>query len=180
MRRKGFFLVVLAALTPCLTPAHAAQSIYKCAAGKDGGVVFSPQPCGKDAKQVDTSGSLRTGTSPNLQGVSDRAALADIDGRCSGRERAINGQAAQEIQAVEGEIARLSDDSKYSANNFAGATRQNGIRAQYSAAEDRKAATLRIQRTELVDLRKECDQDRLAERKKQEDRARRDAMAGKN
>jgi hypothetical protein len=171
MRCKGFFVLVLAALAPCLTPAQATQLVYKCA-GKDGGVVFSPQPCGKDAKVVDTSGSLRTGTSPNLQGVSDRAALADIDGRCNGRAGAINDQANQEIRAAEYEISRLRGEAERSRNNFAGATRDNGIRAQMSAAEDRKAAAMRTQNTDLTDLRKECDQDRTAERKKQEDRVR--------
>lgn len=157
----------IVALAGCPLLVHSAPAIYKCA-GADGGTVFSPQPCGKNAKEVDTTGALRTGTSPNLQGVSDRASLAAIDGRCAGRERAINDQATRAIGEAEGEMARLGYAD--GANDIARATRENGIRAQYSAAADRKAAAIRSQRNELSDLRKECDKDRVDEIKAQRDR----------
>lgn len=174
MYRQLFFVVIIAMLLPA--SARAAASIYKCV-GKDGTTTFSPQPCGKDAKEVDTSGAMRTGTSPNLQGVSDRAAMADIDGRCRNRERAINDEAGRAVQEADAEMRSLNDQAAYSMNNMAGAVRTNGIRAQYSAAADRKATAVRTQSTQLSELRKQCDQERADEIKAQQERSRK-AAAG--
>ncbi len=166
MRRtiEALTLAMIAAV--CSLPAVAAPTIYKCT-GADGGTVFLPQPCGKNAKEIDTSRALQHGTAPNLQGVSDRAALATIDGRCANRERAINAQAARSMDEA-GELGY----SGYvgGENDIARATRENGIRAQYTAAADRKAAVARAQRIELDDLRKQCDKERADELKAQRDR----------
>lgn len=158
------------------TPARAEQAIYKCA-GKDGGVTFSPQPCGKDAKQVDTSAALRTGTSPNLQGVSDRAALAAVDSKCQSRIVGINNAAATELRGVEREIARLRAELDRSSNNYAGATRDNGIRSQIAAAEDRRSTVEHSQNQDLRDAQHDCDADRAAEIKAQADRDERARLA---
>lgn len=169
-----FIAGAIATLTGCPIFVHAAPAVYKCA-GADGSAVFSPQPCGKNAKEVDTTGALRTGTSPNLQGVSDRASLAAIDGRCAGRERAINDQATRAIGEAESEMARLGYAD--GANDIAKATRESGMRAQYSAAADRKATAMRSQRSELSELRKECDKDRADEMKEQRAREAKAAAA---
>lgn len=151
------------------TAAHAAPSVYKCK-DKAGGVIFSEQRCGKDAKEVDTSRALMTGTSPNVQGISDRAAMSRIDGECSNRERAINDQTAQDIAAADRELGNLALEAQRSTNNYAGATRDNGIRAQFAAAEDRKSAATQAQRSQLADLKRDCETKRTAESKSQQDR----------
>jgi hypothetical protein len=142
-------------------------------------VVFSPTPCGAAAKKVDTSGALKTGTSPNLQGVSDRAALGAIDGDCRSRELAINDAANSELARIEAEVRHLRDELNRSANNYAGATRDNGLRAQIDGAEARRSATIGQRNSDLNALSASCDQRRAAElqREAERDRGRTTAAA---
>jgi hypothetical protein len=155
--------------------AHAERSVYKCTK-PDGSVVFAAAPCGKDAKEVDTSGALRHGTAPNLQGVSDRAAMAAIDGDCQRRSLAIEDRYRSEIDGASREMDQLRREMNYSNNNFAGATRSNGIREQITADEDRRAASQRSEREEQAALAKECDEERRAELKRQADRDAKEAV----
>lgn len=175
MPRNAFSATtIIAALLLPFSATSAAPAIYKCS--KDGGVIFSPTPCGANAKQVDTSRALMHGTSPNLQGVSDNAALSRIDGDCQNREFAIETRYRGAYADASAEESRLQHEMAYSTNNFAGATRDNGIRAQLAAIEQRRSDTARSERQERTDLRKSCDDERTAERNRQ---ASRDTVAAK-
>lgn len=161
-----------------ISAAHAEPVVFKCK-DKAGGVIFSPQPCGKDAKTVDTSRALLTGTSPNIQGVSDRAAMSRIDGDCSGRERAINDQADSEVKAADSEIANLGRGEAQPMNGYASATSDNSLRTRILAAKYRKGIATQVQQKKLADLRKTCDTQREEERKaeqERDERAREDAQ----
>lgn len=149
--------------------AHAAPAVYRCA-GPNGTVVFSQTPCGKDAKQVDTSAALRTGTSPNVEGVSDYAALGRIDSDCRMRELAIDRQYQDELADVDLRIARLRASMRTSMNNLAGATRNSGIQAEIASLNDSRSSILERERAERADLRKTCDERRDAERQRQQER----------
>lgn len=159
---------LLAIAAFAVTAAQAAPSVYKCK--KAGVVIFSEQPCGKDAKEVDTSRALMTGTSPNVQGISDSAAMSRIDGECSDRERAINNQTAQYMETVDREIVNLNVGALRSTNNYAAAAGDNGNRAQITAAENRKSAATQAQRSQLAELKRDCDEKRTAEIRSQKDR----------
>jgi hypothetical protein len=158
-------LVLIAAASA----AHAATSIYKCMKS-DGSTVFSPAPCGANAKTVDTSRALMRGTAPNLQGVSDNAALSRIDGDCENRILAIGNRYHDEYAEVGREENRLRWELGASTNNIAGATRDNGIRSQLAAITQRRADLSIAERKEAADTRKQCDDDRRAELKRQADR----------
>jgi hypothetical protein len=149
--------------------AFAAGTIYKCK-DANGGTIFSPMPCGKDAKEVDTSAALRTGTAPNVQGVSDRAAVSTIDGDCAGRRRSIDDNANFELERIEKEVRAFRNEMNISANNYAGATRDNGIRDQIAGAESRRADILSNQRRDTAELDKSCAEQRSAELKREADR----------
>jgi hypothetical protein len=152
-----------------LTSAHAEPSVFKCR-DKAGGVVFSPQPCGKDAKAVDTSRALLSGTSPNIQGVSDRAAMSRIDGDCSNRERAINDQTDNEVSAANTEIENLSRAGAQSASGYGSAASDKDLRARILAAKYRKGVAVQAQPRKLADLRRDCDTRREEERKAEQER----------
>ena len=149
--------------------AHAAPAVYKCA-GPNGSIVFSQLPCGKDAKAVDTSGALRTGTSPNVEGVSDYAAMGRIDSDCRMSELAIDRRYQDELADVDRRIARLRDSMRTSMNNLAGATRNSGIQAEIASLNDSRSSILERERAERADLRSACDDRRAEERKRQADR----------
>lgn len=119
---------------------------------------------------MDASAALKTGTAPALQGVSDRAAISAIDGDCAAQRRVINDNANVELARIEREVRHFRSEMNISANNFAGATRNNGIRAQIAGAEDRRADTLNNQRRDLSALGKSCADLRSAERNRQADR----------
>jgi hypothetical protein len=141
-------------------------TVYKCSKS-DGSVVFSPEPCAANAKVIDTSGALRTGTSPNVQGVSDRAAISSIDGQCAAQQLAIDDNANLELARIEKEVKHLRAEMNISANNFAGATRDNGIRDQIAAAESRRDAVLSRQTTDTSRLAASCAERRAAETDRQ-------------
>jgi hypothetical protein len=147
----------------------AEQTIYKCEK-PDGSVIFSAAPCGTNAKVVDTSSALKSGTSPNVQGVSDRAAMGVIDGECRGRERGIWDESNVELARIEKEVQFLRADMNRSANNYAGATRDNGIRGQIDGATQRRQDVIARRDADLNALAKDCDQRRAAEQRRESDR----------
>lgn len=173
---KVFYGVLLLAITSPSSAYGTPPSVYKCA-GANGTVVFSQMPCGKDAKQVDTSRALRTGTAPNVQGVSDYAALARIDSDCRLAGDQIAQRYASEMAGVNRQIAVLSNSMRYSNNNLAGATRDSGLQTEIASLNDRKSSIQRLERDDQADLRQRCTHRREEERKAQEARAAASAAA---
>jgi hypothetical protein len=165
---RAWIALALLAAAGSAGASDGAPTIYKCV--KDGGVVFSPTPCGANATQVDTSRALMRGDSPNVQGVSDAAAVASIDGDCRSRSRAITNRYAADYAGLNQEIARLNAELSISANNFAGATRDNGIRAQLAGIGQRRSDLMRGEREEQAALARQCDDARREEQKRQAER----------
>src|SRR5689334_6900918 len=99
-------------------------SVYKC---KDasGVVVFSQQPCGKDAQAVDTSAALRV---PSDSGASMTEALShsvdksqlEID--CANRRDAVARGYGGELSGIAAQINSLRKSKASSYNNAAGET----------------------------------------------------------
>ena len=165
--RTAIVIVAMAIGGPCFA---ATPVVYKCA-GSNGTVVFSQAPCGKDAKQVDTSGALRTGTSPNVQGVSDYAALGRIDSDCRIQADLLARRYQADVAEVDAQVSRLRASMRYSSNNLAGATRDSGIQTQIAALTERRSALQDMERNERRDLDVRCTERRAAETKAQADRA---------
>jgi hypothetical protein len=102
--------------------------------------------------------------------VSDRAALSSIDGNCAAKRRAIDDNATFELARIEKEVRAFRNEMNISANNYAGATRDNGIRDQIAGAESRRADVLSNQHRDVVELDKSCEDQLSAERKREADR----------
>src|SRR3954447_19068134 len=84
MDRSIALVIFLAIGLPSLA---SAAPIYKCS-GPTGATVFSQVPCGKDSAQVG-SGAKKSAIPAIADPAGDRAALADIDGRCDARSHKI-------------------------------------------------------------------------------------------
>src|SRR5262245_11771127 len=103
----------------CLA-AHAEKTVYKCS-GPNGSTVFSPSPCGKNAKEVDVSKSPSSPTAPPndaIRDISDN--VADI--RC--RDDAQRLYVEPDISAIaqaKTQLSEIQGRSWYSEGNPAAA-----------------------------------------------------------
>ena len=104
--------------------APAAPAIYKCTQGET--TVFSPQPCGADAKAVDTSGALRRPSQTGDAVEQTAAAVADSNCRRDAY-RNTRGLAEDRIVDMERERRGLEVRARRTNNNLAGATLESGI-----------------------------------------------------
>lgn len=166
---RAYLVAWGAMLSVALASAENTPVVYKCTKA-DGSVVFAETPCGAGATVVDTSRALLRGDAPNLQGVSDIAAMAAIDNDCRVRAAALSDRYRQDYAAVDREANRLRVEMSRSTNSYAGATRDNGIRTQLAAIEQRRTDLARGEREERAALVRECDEARRIERKRQADR----------
>ncbi|RYD14031.1 MAG: DUF4124 domain-containing protein [Lysobacteraceae bacterium] len=165
---KWIAIVLACGLLPWPSSSRAA-SVYRCTSAS-GTVVFSQTPCGRDAREVDTSAALKAGTSPNVEGVGDYAALGRIDSDCRMQELAIERRLESDLGAIDREMATLKDSMRYSANNLAGATRDNAIQTRVASLEASRTSVLGMARSDRVDLARPCDERRAQELKRQADR----------
>lgn len=148
--------------------AMAAPTVYKCTKGDT--VVFSPTPCGLEAVQVDTSRALRAGDAPHVQEVSDGAALARIASDCRMEKLAIGDRYQAQYRTVEQEIRGYEAEMQRSRNNFAGATRDTGLREQISGARQRLSDLQRAERQERAESARTCTEREREERQRQADK----------
>ena len=137
--------------------APAAQTVYKC---KQGDItVFSPQPCGKDAKEVDTSAALRTGTADNKALEQISASVKDSNCRRDAARYTV-GAADDRIVAMQRERRALEVELSKANNNLAGATYESGIRTQIAQLQ----ATMSKERSDANSAYRaalaECDKQR--------------------
>lgn len=138
-------------------------TIYKCK-DANGDIVFGPAPCADER----ASSASRAAAASSAEGIADRAAISKISGECIWRAWSINDRADTEIRQAD--TARLRLEVATSARNSTDSETHDGIVEQLAAAEDRKAATLSVQRIDLKHLRRDCDKQRTAELKRQTDR----------
>ena len=131
------------AMTCAMCIAHAEKTVFKCA-GPNGATVFSPTPCGKDAKEVDVSKSSSLGapvTNDAIQGIS--RSVADI--RCRDDAfRSTQGSANDEIRPLQAERDRLQRDADL-------LTANSGLAADQVSDEVRRGSY--VQQITAIDAR---------------------------
>ena len=162
---RSLLLVLLAALgAPSIAPA---ASIYRCT-GPTGATVFSQVPCGKDSSEVGGSGSKKSDASAIADPAGDRAALAEIDGRCK----------AQSQKILDDYSARFADENASIADlhkrlivpGDGGAAKDPAVQKEIATVEGRKTELLGAQDRELSTVRNQCQVERNTEVKRQADR----------
>lgn len=147
-------------------PASAVDgTLYKCT-DASGVTTFRLVPCSGESAAMSESESS---AASDAEKIADREAISKIGADCVWRAWHINARADTAIRGTE--TTRLRSEAAASANNSEGApSSANDLAGQLAAAEDKKTSTLSGQRTDLKHLRKECDKERAAERKRQADR----------
>ena len=163
MHRLNTLILIAAIGLPALA---GAAPIYRCAA-PGGGTVFSQVPCGSDAAKVAGSTSKQV-AAPGADAAGDKAALAEIDGRCD----------AQAKQIVDGYAARFAEANTKIADlhknivvkGASGAEKDPEVQKQIAAVEANKTTLLGDQDRELSAVRDQCQMDRNVELKRQSDR----------
>ena len=134
------FAVILVLLT--LSPiAKAERKIYSCK-DANGNAVFSPEPCGKDAKEVPYDAGQRAAPagqqgaisaptpgkpSDAIQDIAD--SVADSDCRRRAQQNAVYPTDVQ-IRELERRKSNIEQQGTYARNNLAGAQYLTGIREQ--------------------------------------------------
>lgn len=151
-----------------LVTSASAASIYRCAA-PGGGTVFSQVPCGNDAAQVGPSGAKKpTSNNPAVDASNDKAALAEIDGRCDAQSRRILDGYSARFADANATIADLHKHLMVSGPD--GAEKDPDVQKRITVLEAKKTDLLDAQDHELSALRNQCQVDRNAELKRETDR----------
>jgi hypothetical protein len=155
-----FGLVVAVSL-----PASAVDgTLYKCT-DPSGVTAFRLVPCSGESAAMSESESS---AASDAEKIADREAISKIGADCVWRAWHINARADTAIRGTE--TTRLRSEAAASANSEAVLPPDGDLAGQLAAAEGKKTSTLSGQRTDLKHLRKECDKERAAERKRQADR----------
>jgi hypothetical protein len=163
--RRLILLVLLAAVgLPSLV---SAATFYRCA-GPGGATVFSQVPCGKDASEVAAPGSKKTPNSPAFDAIGDKAALAEIDGRCDTQKHKILDDYSTRFAGANASLADLH--KKLIVAGPTGAEKDPAVQKEIVAVEARKTELLGSQDRELSVLRNQCQVERTAELQREADR----------
>lgn len=123
---------------------------YKCT-DANGTVIFSQNPCGNDAKFIDTTSAERMAT----QTESDKLRGIELD--CKHRmDESVKSYDLQ-IADTQSQIDSLRYSMRSSANNLAGATRNNAIEQHIAALEARNTAILNQRNDAVLAANRQCD-----------------------
>jgi len=163
--RTYLLLVLMAAATPI---GASAASIYRCTDAK-GALVFSQVPCGKDAKEVGESGTVKSTTAQPSE-AADKATLAGIDERCETESQHIQTKYNTEFAGANTELSDLHKKLAASRSKSANADEDPAIRRQIDALGERKTELLGAQDRELAALHAKCRAEHDGEAKRQADR----------
>lgn len=147
-------------------PASAVDgTLFKCT-DASGVTTFRLVPCGDESAAASKS---ELSAASDAEKIADREAISKIGADCVWRAWHINARADTAIRGTE--TTRLRSEATASANDpEAAVSNGSDLAGQLAAAEDKRTSTLSGQRTDLKHLRKECDKERAAERKRQADR----------
>jgi hypothetical protein len=140
--------------------------IYRCAA-PGGGTVFSQVPCGDDAAKVAGSTSKQS-SAPGADAATDKAALAEIDGRCDAQSRHIVDGYSARFAEANAKIVDLHKSLMVKGAN--GTEKDPEVQKQIAAVEASKTELLGDQDREISAVREQCQMDRTTELKRQSDR----------
>ena len=163
--QRSILLVLFTAIgVPSLA---SAAPIYRCT-GPTGATVFSQVPCGKDSAEVGGSSSAKTAAPVAADPASDKAALAEIDGRCKAQSDKILDDYSARFAEENASIADLH--KRLVVPGADGAEKDPAVQKQIAAVEARKTELLGAQDRELATLRNQCQVERNAEVKRQADR----------
>ncbi len=160
---------LLLLLTLCCVAAHAEKAVYKCA-GPNGSTVFSPAPCGKDAKEVDVSKSSSLSASSSndaLRDISD--SVADTRCRDDAQKLYVEPDTSAIVRA-EKDIRELQSQQWYSDTNPAQAqqmasdngTRTIGLRNVIATEQARVDAQRAESRKRVDEALRRCEEQKRA------------------
>lgn len=173
---KGFVILVAGLwLSLCIDPAFA-QKVYKCN-GPNGSVVFTHDPCGADAKEIDTTKANKHSAPHDRTDITNGVAIDDLDHECQSRIDSMVRNANVDIGRVAAQVAELRHSMDYSKNNLAGAQRDTGIQTQISGLEGRIAGMESTRDSAVFAAQDNCRTRREAELKRQADEKLRKADA---
>jgi hypothetical protein len=111
---------LLALFALCAHGLWAESTIYKCAKA-DGSTVFSPTPCGKDAKEIGVPKASDVASQPSNNAIRDISdSVADIHCRDTARSLYVDPDTSA-ISRAKSEIAEIQSHAWVSANNPAAA-----------------------------------------------------------
>lgn len=176
---KGFTLLMAGlSLSLCFDSAFA-QKVYKCTSST-GVVTFTHDPCGADAKEVDTSKANKHSAAHDRTDVTNAVAIDDMDHECIQRIDNISRNANSQISEIGAEIKRLRHDMEYSKNNLAGAQRDTGIQTQITGLEARISAMETTRDNAVLTAQETCRLRREAELQRQDAEKQRKADALKH
>lgn len=151
----------------------ASPKVFKCT-DAHGVVVFTPQPCGKDAQAVDTSAALRvpsdTGASAT-EAVSNSVAKSQLDIDCNNRRAAVADGYGGQLNGIAAQIGSLRRSKDYSFNNNAGETRNMQIETQISGLETRRSAIMTAITQQQMAVDSDCNARREALAREQREAA---------
>jgi hypothetical protein len=145
-----------------------AQKVYKCTS-TTGAVTFTHDPCGADAKEVDTTKANRHSAPTDRTDTADAVTIDDMDRECAQRVENIRRNASVQIGHINAEIAKLKTDMIYSKNNLAGAQRDTGIQTEITGLEARIGGIETTRDTNIFSAEDSCRVRREAEVKRQND-----------
>jgi hypothetical protein len=162
-------ILAFAVALTCASVAHAEKTIYKCA-GPNGSTVFSPTPCGKNAKEVDVSKTSSLSAAPSNDAIRDISdTVADTNCRDDARKLYVEPDTSV-IARAEHDIRELQSQQWYSAGNPGQAqqmasdngTRTIGLRNVIATEQARADAQRAESRKRMDEALKRCEEQKSA------------------
>ena len=153
-------------LSLCIDPAFA-QKVYKCTS-PTGVVTFTHDPCGADAKEVDTSKANKHSAAHDRTDVTNAVAIDDMEHECTQRIDNITRNSNAQIGELNDEIHRLRVKMGYTSNNLAGAQLDTGLSTQVSGLEHRISGIETTRDGAVLAAQETCRQRKDAELQRQE------------
>ena len=147
--------------TLALSGSVAAQTIYQCEV--DGQLVFSQQPCGEDAKEIEHDFPVVELADPaetrpgNFMDDDNYVKRVRIERRISRHEATIRNLQRQRDR----EIAAIRRKARYASNNLAGATWEQSLATEMQALTDRYNSEIGVEQSSIDRLRDDLDRLRV-------------------
>ncbi len=141
----------LAVLLLVLWSGMAGAQIYKCEDDR-GRPQFSDRPCATDAQTVtveNTSSGINMGSQGNYSGVYKATADRELRRKIKAKKAEIDSLEAAKARA----LAIIRGEQRYSANNLAGATRDESLATEMDAVVKDYNARIELRARELSELR---------------------------
>jgi len=162
-------ILAVAIASYCASAAHVEKTVYKCS-GPNGSTVFSPTPCGKNAKEVDVSKSSSLSAPQSNDAIRDIGdTVADTNCRDDARKLYVEPDTSV-IARAEQDIRELQSQQWYSAGNPAQAqqmasdngSRTIGLRNVIATEQARVDAQRTESRKRVDEALRRCEEQKRA------------------